>query len=91
MRNCKPLLLIINPVVQEAWPAGFQLFKPAAVTLNAALFITVEQVIICNIFLLLAGLILSYLYMIFDFVWVLHGFLWELLSFFKQGFKNSGV
>lgn len=50
MRSYKPLLLIVTPVVQEAWPAGFQLFKPAAVTLNAALFITVEQVIICSIF-----------------------------------------
>lgn len=39
---------MINP--QEALPAGLQLFKPAAISLNTALFITVEQVIICNIF-----------------------------------------
>lgn len=47
MRNGQPLLLIAS--IQETLLPTLKLCKTAAVSLSMALFITVEQVVICEV------------------------------------------
>lgn len=67
MRNGQHLLLITS--IQEALLSTLKLCKTTTVSLSMALFITVEQVVICGVvFASCWHYFKSYLYVTFDFV-----------------------
>lgn len=71
MRNGQPLLLIAS--IQEALLPTLKLCKTAAVSLSMALFIAVEQVVICEVvFASWWHYFKSYLYVTFDYIWFLN-------------------